>query len=104
MVSIKSIGRIQPRPPSLLPIQFFWAALVESGQSILSRPFISPDVFLLSSIKSVILKNHCSRSFWITSVPHLSHSPLITCSLARTVLQEGHQSTEAFALYAKPAL
>ena len=33
----------------------------------------------------VILKNHCSRSFWITAVPQRQQAPSTTCSFASTV-------------------
>ena len=42
-------------------------------------------------------KNHCSRSFFITTSPLRSQVPSgRTCSLARTVLHPGHQLTGAF--------
>ena len=39
---------------------------------------------------------HCSRSRFSGSVPQRQHLPSVTCSLARTVLQVGHQLTGFF--------
>ncbi len=47
------------------------------------------------SAYSVIRKNHCVRLRLVTSVPHRSQRPWITCSLARTVRSFGHQLTGA---------
>jgi hypothetical protein len=49
-------------------------------------------------------KNHCERFRISTGVSHRSQSPPITCSLASTVLQEGHQFTGASFFTASPAL
>ncbi len=83
--------------PSLLPIQFSWAFFVVSDQSIQDR-FSSR-----RSAYSVILKNHCARKRCSTGVPQRSHAPAITCSLASTVLHEGHQLTGASLRSASPA-
>gem|GEM_PF-4858179 len=61
ITSAESLILISNSTHSDFPIQFFCAAIVDDGQSIVSSPLIK------SSAKSVILKNHCSRSFWITS-------------------------------------
>ena len=76
--------------PCDLPIQFFCIALTFAGQSPIS---LSPSSN--SSAYSEILKNHWFKFFCSTTESHLSHSPSITCSFARTVLQELHQLTGA---------
>src|SRR3712207_1615245 len=82
--------------PWLLPIQFFCISLTFSGHpSRLSRSESS------SSENSVVLKYHCSSSFFSTCESHLSQHPSTTCSLARTVSHDGHQFTKDFFLYAK---
>ncbi len=85
------------RAPSERPIQFRWAVLVVSDQSIQSRSSRSRPAY------SVILKNHWLRNRVPTGVPQRSHAPAITCSLASTVLQEGHQLTGASFFSASPA-
>src|SRR5262245_16579315 len=82
--------------PSLLPIQFAWAFFVDSDQSIQDRLASSRSAY------RVIRKNHCDKSRCVTVVPHRSHAPAITCSLARTVWQEGHQLTAATSFSARP--
>jgi hypothetical protein len=47
-------------------------------------------------------KNHCSRSFSTTSVPQRQQAPSMTCSLASTVWQLGHQFTVERRRYASP--
>src|SRR3989344_3296385 len=79
--------------PSLFPIQFLCMVLTRSGQ--FSR---APRLLSSSSAYLVMLKNHCSRSFCVTSFSQRQHFPSWTCSLARTVLQLGHQLTFAFFL------
>ena len=77
--------------PSERPIQLACICLTRSGQ---------PGSFSRSSSSSweysVILKYHCSRSRFSGSVPQRQHLPSVTCSLARTVLQVGHQLTGFF--------
>ena len=84
--------------PSLRPIQFCCALRVVSDQSSHSR--------LSSSrcAKSVMRKNHCAMRRCSTGVSQRSHAPAITCSLASTVLHEGHQLTGASLHSASPAL
>ena len=76
--------------PSLRPIQLVCMMLIFSGQSIFewSRS---------SSAYWVTLNSHWSRSRLETSEEHRSHRPSMTCSLARTVLQDGHQLAGAWA-------
>src|ERR1035437_1111328 len=83
--------------PSDLPIQLFCASLTCFGQS--TKGFCGQ---INLSANSVIFKNHCSTSFWTTSVPHLQHFPTSIFSLATTVLHEGHQLDKALPLYASP--
>src|SRR3990172_3872334 len=75
--------------PSFLPIHVLCATLIFSDQFIFSK--------LLNNLSAyfVILKNHCSNFFRVTMVPHLSQTPLITCSSAKTVLHEGQKLTSA---------
>src|SRR3989338_3651095 len=81
--------------PWLFPIQFFCIILTLSGQC--SSFSISLSNW---SAYFVILKNHCSSSFSVTSFLHLQHFPSSTCSFASTVPQLWHQFTTAFFLYA----
>ena len=77
--------------PSLRPIQFVCMVNILLGQS--NRPLKSNN----RSAYWVMRKNHCSKSLRVMVVPHRSQLPLITCSLASTVWQEGHHTTGAFA-------
>src|SRR3989338_147191 len=79
--------------PSLLPIQFLCIVFTLSGHSLRSSIPLSN-----SSAYFVILKYHCSSSVCVTSLLHLQHLPSMTCSLARTVEQSGHQLTKDFFL------
>ena len=79
--------------PSERPIQFVCIAWIRSGQSIFEKSSSS-------SAYLVIRKNHCSRSRVSTTVSQRSHAPSpssrrSTCSLASTVLQDGHQFAAA---------
>src|SRR6185312_13001022 len=87
--------------PSDRPSQLRWAVVVESDQSIFD---LSSRSASSRSAYSVIRKNHCSSVRCSTTVSHRSQRPLITCSLASTVLSCGHQLTAAAFLYAFPAL
>ena len=71
---------------------------VAVDQSMWSRFFRSRSAY------SVILKNHWRMCRCSTGVTHRSHSPAITCSLASTVMQEGHQLTGASFCTASPRL
>ena len=82
--------------PSLLPIQFACIVFTLSG-----HPSSVPRSSSSLCAKSLILKNHCSRSRCLTFVSHLSQRSSTTCSFASTVAQEGHQFTAAFFLYAR---
>ena len=87
--------------PSERPSQFRCAVVVLSDQSIFdpsSRSVSSRSAY------SVIRKNHCSSTRCSTAAPQRSQWPLMTCSLASTVLSCGHQLTAADFLYAFPAL
>ena len=75
--------------PSLRPIQFVCMMLIFSGQSILEWSSSS-------SAYLVTLNSHWFRSRRETSEEQRSHCPSTTCSLARTVLQEGHQLAGAW--------
>ena len=75
----------------LLPIQFFCMAMTRSGQPV-SRSQKSSS----SSAYRVILKNHWSSSFWVTSEPHREQAPPSTCSFASTVRHLSHQLTNDF--------
>src|SRR6266542_83808 len=76
------------RAPSDRPIQLRCITTTFSGHAFnVSSPARS------SSAYAVILKNHCSSSRATTVDPHRQHVPSITCSLASTVLQLGHQLT-----------
>src|SRR3989344_5546748 len=85
--------------PSLFPIQLFCPTLTGIGQS---TPLLGSLLKGLSqrslSAYSVSFKNHCSTSFWMTSVPHLQHFPASTFSFAKTVWQLGHQFASALPL------
>jgi hypothetical protein len=85
------------RAPSDRTIQFRYITTTFSGHWLsVSRLFSS------SSAYSVIRKNYCSRSRRSTTDPQRQHVPSITCSLARTVLQLGHQLTVERLRYARP--
>jgi hypothetical protein len=84
--------------PSLRPIQFSCALRVVSDQSSVLRFSSSFPAY------RVMRKNHWLRNLISTAVPHRSHSPPTTCSLASTVLQLGHQLTGASFFSASPAL
>ena len=75
--------------PLLRPIQFVCMTLILSGQSIFEWSSSS-------SAYSVTRNSHWFRSRLETSVEHRSHRPSMTCSLARTVLQDGHQLAGAW--------
>ena len=83
--------------PSLRPIQLRCMAITLSGQ-----PVRESQSFNSSSAYAVILRNHCLRSFCVTLLSHLQHKSFTTCSLARTVSQDGHQLTKDAFLYASP--
>ena len=57
-----------------------------------------------SSLNSSTRTNHCGATMYSTGVSQRSQSPAMTCSLARTVMQDGHQLTGASFLSANPAL
>ncbi len=84
--------------PSLRPIQFFCMVRTRSGhpssRSISSRS---------RSAYRRIRKNHCSSLRRLTVLPQRSQTPEATCSFASTVLQDGHQLTDAASRYARPA-
>jgi hypothetical protein len=74
--------------PSDRPIQFVWRRRVEADQSSVSRLARSRSAYC------VIRKNHCSSTRCSTFTSGWrSQKPLMTCSLASTVLQAGHQFT-----------
>ena len=84
--------------PSLRPIQLVCIVLIFSGHSSFEWSSSSSAYF-------VMRKNHWLRSRCVTAAPHLSQWPSsTTCSLARTVLHEGHQLAGAWSRYARPAL
>ncbi len=76
--------------PSLRPIQFACISRTRSGQA--SSSFRSSSN---GCAYSVILKNHCGRSFWVTGVSQRSQRPFTTSSFASPVWQLGHQFTGA---------
>ena len=78
--------------PSDRPSQLRWAVTVVSDQSIL---VLSSRSLSSRSAYSVIRKNHCSSVRCSTTVSQRSQRPLMTCSLASTVLSYGHQLTAA---------
>src|SRR5713226_314676 len=85
------------RAPSDRPIQFRCMTTTFSGQSVSdSSPSSS------SSAYCVMRKNHCSRSQETTIELQRQQAPSITCSLASTVLQLGHQLTLERLRYARP--
>ncbi len=78
--------------PSDRPSQLRCAVVVVSDQSIFdlsSRSASSRGAY------SVIRKNHCSSVRCSTTVSQRSQRPLMTCSLASTVMSLGHQLTAA---------
>ena len=75
--------------PSERPIQFRCISSTRSGQLPSSGAMSDSS----RSAYSVILKYHWVSSRRITSEPHRSHLPAITCSLASTVWSTGHQLT-----------
>ena len=86
------------RAPSLRPIQLRWAALVLSDQSSVSRLSRRRWAYL------VMWKNHWAIRRCATAELHRSHAPPMTCSLASTVMHDGHQLTGASFRSASPAL
>ena len=76
------------RAPSERPIQFRCIVSTFSGHWLRPSAALSS-----SSAYRVIRKNHCSSSRVTTGVPQRQHPPSTTCSLAKTVLQLGHQFT-----------
>ncbi len=75
--------------PSERPIQLCCISSTRSGH----LPVRSAMSASSRSAYSVILKYHCVSSRRMTSDPHRSHLPLMTCSLASTVWSTGHQLT-----------
>ncbi len=80
------------------PIQFLCMVMTCSGHPAASSSW--PD--RSRSAYAVILKNHWSSSFWVTSFSQRQHTPFSACSFARTVWHEGHQLTDDTFLYASP--
>src|SRR5262245_12126216 len=83
--------------PSLLPIQFAWVFFVDCDQSIQDELDSSRSAY------RVTRKNHSDSKRRCTVVLHRSHAPTITCSLARTVWQQGHQLNGAISFSASAA-
>jgi hypothetical protein len=75
--------------PSERPIQLRCISSTRSGHLPASCSMSASS----RSAYSVILKYHCVSSRRVTSEPHRSHRPAMTCSLARTVWSTGHQLT-----------
>src|SRR2546422_451576 len=82
-----TVGRSNSTP-SLRPIQFRCIVSTRSGQ-----PGRRSHQASSSSAYAVILKNQPSISRGVTSELHRQQRPSSTCSLARTVWQEGHLVT-----------
>ena len=75
--------------PSLFPIQFLWAALIDSGKSTLSNPSNSFSAY------SGILRTHCFNIFFTTGFSPLSEIlfpslSVRTSSSAKTVFRSSH--------------
>ena len=75
--------------PSDLPIQLRCISSTRSGHLPASGSMSASS----RSAYSVILKYHWVSSRLMTSDPHRSHLPSMTCSLASTVWSTGHQLT-----------
>ncbi len=75
--------------PSLRPIQLRCISSTRSGHLPSSASMSASS----RSAYSVILKYHWVSVRRMTSDPHRSHLPLMTCSLASTVWSTGHQLT-----------
>ncbi len=71
--------------PSLRPIQLRCMSFTDSGQSTLSRSASSLSAY------SVIFSTHWRMFLRTTVVPHRSHFPSFTSSLAKPVLHASHQ-------------
>src|SRR4029453_9338957 len=85
------------RAPSERPTQLRCMVRTFSGQA--------PSSFMSSTSSSaywVILQNHCSSSRISTIESQRQQRPSMTCSLASTVLQLGHQLTLERLRYARP--
>src|SRR3989338_2840077 len=77
-----------PKPisaPQLLPIQLICWVFIFSKKSTLSKSSINLSAYF------VIFSIHCFKRLCSVLAPHLSHDPSTTSSLARPILQLGHQ-------------